>query len=296
MYNLRYHIASLVSVFLALALGLVLGGLIVQRGTFGSGTEGLIEGLQQEFISLREANDALENENEQLTALTTAFVDGWVAERLSGETVVLVTGAGRQDGLEAARDAVESAGGTAAIVTVLVPGFGLEDPEKRSAVETMVAGSDDAETGIATSLAAEWASADQDRPITDGLVELGILSIEGLPEQSGAGGMLVIAAPEGQSDSAAIALAREFQNLELPSAAAQTPQTDTGVAAAAYEEGVSAFDTLGTEIGRYTAVSLLTGGEPGFYGTSAAATALFPPLPESPQSVAPLEGESQQGQ
>ena len=34
MYNIRYHIASLVAVFLALALGLVLGGLVVRQGGF----------------------------------------------------------------------------------------------------------------------------------------------------------------------------------------------------------------------------------------------------------------------
>ena len=31
MYNLRYHIASLAGVFLALALGLILGGLVVSQ-------------------------------------------------------------------------------------------------------------------------------------------------------------------------------------------------------------------------------------------------------------------------
>ena len=32
MYNLRYHIASLVAVFLALAVGLLLGTVVVERG------------------------------------------------------------------------------------------------------------------------------------------------------------------------------------------------------------------------------------------------------------------------
>ena len=43
MYNIRYHIASLVAVFLALALGLVLGGLVVQQGTFSKQQKALVE-------------------------------------------------------------------------------------------------------------------------------------------------------------------------------------------------------------------------------------------------------------
>ena len=48
MYNVRYHIASLVSVFLALALGLVLGGLIVDK-TPATSQSSLVTGLKQEF-------------------------------------------------------------------------------------------------------------------------------------------------------------------------------------------------------------------------------------------------------
>lgn len=279
MYNLRYHIASLVSVFLALSLGLILGGLIVQRGTFGDGTAGLIEGLQAEFASLREQNQALETENEQLNAFTSDFVDVWTAGRLAGNTVVIVTNAGRQDGLQAATEAVESAGGTPAIVTLLVPRFGLDDQDKRSALDTLAADAEDLESSIAASLAAEWVGSESERPLTDSLVELGVMSVEGLPDNAGTGGIIAIAAPEGVSDTAGTALAKEFSRLELPSAGAQTSQGDTGVVAAAAAADVAAFDTLGTEIGRYTAVWLMSGGEPGVFGVSALAEALYPPPP-----------------
>ena len=56
MYNVRYHIASLVSVFLALALGLVLGGLIVDK-TPTTSQSSLVTGLKQEFETLRADND-----------------------------------------------------------------------------------------------------------------------------------------------------------------------------------------------------------------------------------------------
>jgi hypothetical protein len=57
------------------------------------------------------------------------------------------------------------------------------------------------------------------------------------------------------------------------------PSPDTGVAAAAAARRLSAFDTLGTNAGRFTLVALLTGGEQGYYSIDSNATAQFPPTP-----------------
>jgi len=43
---------------------------------------------------------------------------------------------------------------------------------------------------------------------------------------------------------------------------------------------MSALDTLGTDIGAYTLVALLSGATPGYYGQGEAATAAYPPLPQ----------------
>jgi hypothetical protein len=62
---------------------------------------------------------------------------------------------------------------------------------------------------------------------------------------------------------------------------AQTTSRDTGVARASAAAGLSAFDTLGTDVGRYTLVALLTGATPGYYGTGEGTAALFP-VPPTP--------------
>ena len=59
MYNLRYHIASLVAVFLALSVGLVLGSIVVERGTLDEQREALVTSLQQEFTELNAENKLL---------------------------------------------------------------------------------------------------------------------------------------------------------------------------------------------------------------------------------------------
>ncbi len=54
MFDMRYHIASLVAVFLALTVGIVLGTAIVNRGVLVRQQNALVGSLRTEFASLRD--------------------------------------------------------------------------------------------------------------------------------------------------------------------------------------------------------------------------------------------------
>jgi hypothetical protein len=155
MYNVRYHIASLVGVFLALSLGLILGGLVVQRGTVDRQQSALVDGLRREFSILRTENHDLGAENLVLKDFSGDMTHEWVADKLVGKNVVVVSGAGRTDGVDAATDAVESAGGTVISLTLVQPDFGLRDEKVRSVV-TSETFSAELVASVAASLAAEW--------------------------------------------------------------------------------------------------------------------------------------------
>ena len=60
---------------------------------------------------------------------------------------------------------------------------------------------------------------------------------------------------------------------------AETADSQSGVAAAAAARRLSAFDTLGTDAGRYTLVSLLTGGQQGYFSSTAHGVSAFPNVP-----------------
>lgn len=280
MFNVRYHIASLVAVFLALALGLVLGGLVVQQGTLDGQQDALVEGLRDEFDAIRTENSDLSEQNEELTAFATDAVDVWVDGRLEGRTVVVLVNSGREDGMRAASDAIADAGGQAATVTMLKPGFGLDDDELRSRVESLTGTTGDQLASLTASLAAEWATPAKDRPMTELLVSEDVLSIDGLPEAAAVAGLVDIASPDGVSDPAAVALAVEIGAKGLPAVGAQTAGTDTGKAAAAADDGIAGLDGLGSVVGRYSLVALLSGAEPGYFGPVSAAQAPYPPLVE----------------
>lgn len=278
MYNTRYHIASLAAVFLALALGLVLGGLVVQRGTLDDQQDALVEGLQDEFQTLRSQNDELEAANEVLSAYATDKTSQWLDGRLQGRTIVVLTNSGREDGLRDVTDAVEAADGQVAVVTMTKPRFGLDDESVRSRLTTEAVSEDELMASVVASLAAEWSAPLSERPVTDALVEAGSITLSGFPMGVSAAGFVDIASPDGKSDSAAVALATKMHDLGIPAVGAETQASDTGKAAQSAGEGIGGVDSLGTIVGRYSLVALLTGAQPGHYGTDAGAQAAYPAL------------------
>ncbi len=276
MYNLRYHIASLVGVFLALALGLVLGGLVVQSGGLESQQDALVEGLRKEFTSLRSENADLTEQNDLLSAFSADMTDLWVEDRMKGETVVVVVSGGRSDGLGATVAGIESAGGAAVVVTLNEQDLGLADEELRSSITSTTGDLVAVQESVVASLAAEWSEPRADRPVTEALTEADVIAIDGLTAEVAGQGLVTIAAREKQPDAAGLALAGAFTDLGLPGIGAQTTTAGNGLAARAVENGLAAFDTLGTDVGRYTLVALFSGAESAYYGLADQAVALFP--------------------
>lgn len=276
MYNLRYHIASLVGVFLALALGLVLGGLVVQSGGLESQQDALVEGLRKEFTSLRSENADLTEQNALLTAFSADMTDLWVTDRMKGQTVVVVVSGGRSDGLGATVAGIESAGGSAVVVTLNEPDLGLADEELRSGITSMTGDPAAVRESVVASLAAEWSTPLEDRPVTEALAEAGAIAVDGLTADVAGEGLVTIAARDKQPDETGLALASAFKDLGMPGIGAQTTTAGNGLAARAVESGLAAFDTLGTDVGRYTLVALFTGAESAYYGLADQAVAPFP--------------------
>lgn len=279
MYNLRYHIASLVAVFLALALGLVLGGLVVQQGTFDQQQRGIVTGLQRDFLRLNRDNKALTTQVETLRGFSAQMTNAWTSGRLKGRTVVVLTSGDKNEGLQAAIASIQGAGGVAAVVTLIKPGFGLGDAKIAEAARSVVGTATDVAAGVQSALAAEWIQPVATRPLTAALVRAGAISVTGLKPSVAATQALDIAAFGRKPDPVALGIARAYAGAGFYALGAQTVTSGTGVASAASALKLSAFDTLGTEMGHFTLVSLFTGGEQGYYSIAEGATSHYPPIP-----------------
>ena len=110
MISLRYHIVSLVAVFLALALGIVVGSTVLQEGTV-SVLRATSERVRQESDRNSRENVALKQDKARLEAFGTALLPELVQGRLKGRPVVLVDTDKVDGGLRATvRKALEDAG------------------------------------------------------------------------------------------------------------------------------------------------------------------------------------------
>ncbi len=279
MYNLRYHIASLVGVFLALALGLVLGGLVVQRGTLDRQQGSLIEGLQKEFADLRAENEELAAANVRQAELSSMLTDEWIADRLVGKNVIVLSGSGRTDGTQAAADAVSAAGGTPIAITLVEPDLLGETETLEALLGTAAVASADATASITASLAAEWRGPTTERPVTEALTEAGVLTVDGLEPGMATVGLINLAASQGSPDETAFGITLAYAGDDALVIGAESPTLNTGVAQATAQRGLSGVDTVGTSLGRYSLVALLSGADPGLYGVADDAVAAFPAPP-----------------
>jgi hypothetical protein len=87
--SLRYHIVSLVAVFLALALGIVVGSTVLQEGTV-SALRATSQEVRQRSEENRTENLALKQDKAHLEAFGAAVLPDLVRNRLEGRSVVLV--------------------------------------------------------------------------------------------------------------------------------------------------------------------------------------------------------------
>jgi hypothetical protein len=281
MYNLRYHIASLVAVFLALAIGLILGGLVVRQGGFDSQQKALVSSLRSEYNKIKTSNTELKSSLAFESGYAKQMTDSWVAGRLAGSTVVVVNSTASNEGAEEAQAAVKSAGGSVALVTLQLPEFGLRDSQVASSVAAVLRSTTASPTAtdVAKQLVVEWTGGSSTHALTDVLVSAGVMKTEGLTRSTVATLAVDVASMDHDPDPAGLEVAAAYASLGHFALGAERFDSQTGVAAAASARKLSALDTLGTDPGRFTLVALLTGGQQGFYSNTVRGVSAYPQPP-----------------
>lgn len=281
MYNLRYHIASLVAVFLAMAIGLLLGTVVVERGTLDRQRDSIVKSLQDEFRTLAGENDVLRTDNEHLDAFVGDLVPALTGDALVGKRFLVIASTGRTDGLGAVTQAIGSSGGEVVVATEGEAGMALADPNV-SQVATQVVGElagDDLAAAVSKTLAAEWSTPGVDRPLTSALSDAGAIRLDpALPPDAAIDGVIVMAAWDGVPDDLALRIAKELSLLGRIGIGAEAATNPTGVATASAAAGLSAVDHASSAAGRLSVVWLLAGRAKGYYGTGDAADAPWPAI------------------
>ncbi|MBA2273917.1 MAG: copper transporter [Actinobacteria bacterium] len=131
MIDFRYHLISLVAVFLALGLGILLGSAVLGEN-FTSRLRRAVEDVERSNDRLREANAEMGRRIESDNLFAQQAEPVLVGGSLSGQEVVVFELAGSDDALlTGVREAVETAGGSISSTVALTDRFALEDDQSR---------------------------------------------------------------------------------------------------------------------------------------------------------------------
>lgn len=311
MIDFRYHLVSIVAVFLALAVGIVLGTTMLQ--------DPFLDQLKAEGVSLKEETDKLRADKDALTALSTgddqliaAYAPQMVAERLTDARVVVMTPPGTDARMVEAVSARVRQGGGTVTGTVGFTDKYLEDQEGgvisglterlRPAELSLPSGTPyeraAAEIAWATLVKNEDEAGQEDpaaETLLAGFETGGYLKLSGEP--SARATLAVVVAPSSafpgpdvKADNAAfVALARALDETGQGAVVAGGPtaRAADGLLAALRDDdsadGVSSNDAADTQSGQVVTVLALADerkGQSGQYGIGERADAFLPdPVP-----------------
>lgn len=304
MISLRYHIVAIVAVFLALAVGVLVGGAFVQPA--------LEEHLRSQTDELSQLNDDLRRQKDEVRAqlaATDAFVQAALPylteDRLLGRSVVVVTQEGVEDAvLGQAQRSLQEAGATVVAVISAREEIASEDPETQARLAELLgivgSPSDPLPALTASALATRLANGgDGAQPQDDLLAQLlsaGFLAPvgSGLSESTlaeiGSVGQVVVVlgggpdeAPVLPPEAFAVPLVDELAALDTMVAAGESATTVLGfVEDVRGTDGIVTVDDLDLSMGGAALVlgldELLSTGQGGAYGIKDGAEPL-PPLP-----------------
>lgn len=300
MISFRYHLVSIIAVFLALALGIVVG-------TTGLNGE-ILKNLKQEVKSLRADNGNLRTTNADLgkradnaDSAIAAYQPRVVAGLLANKTVAVIAAPGVPDTIKAGVEGgVKAAGGN--VVNRIQLTSAYLDPQRQQDLRNFAttgsaqpAGLQLPVTSDATVLAGAllaFVFAGKGAPtdltqVLSGLSTLGMLRIDG-PVPKPAQMAIVLstgALPRNDPRAKAMpSLVSELARIGLHTvvagdapAATEQGLLSTVRADSALTRTVSTVDNADTALGRVSTVLALASATPGQYGTGSGVDRLFPP-------------------
>jgi hypothetical protein len=310
MINFRFHIASLIAVFLALAVGVVMGSTVIDRAIVDS-LRSRIDTVEKRADAQRADNARLQAEVQQLQGFVDASAPWTVAGALSTPVAALAVRGVDADQAKAQVELLRRGGATTPGILWLEEPWNLSTPAQVDALRSAVGSTarnraavrHDGEAALATRLTA---GADGTQPdLLQALLDAGFLSWEGVDGQGGTfepiaypgpdARVLVLGGPTGVITVKTFArdLAQDLVERSEPPVVGelfseQDDGPDRGAWLAPIRDDAALSATLSTvddvdmtqgRVASVLALSDVTRGVFGAYGYGAGASA---PLPEPP--------------
>ncbi len=288
MFDLRYHVASLAAVFLALIIGILVGVGISDRGLVDSAKTKF---LQDEVASLQkrldnQATQATDQSRDRQAAQ--AFVNETyptlVRNRLKNKQITVVSVGSAQGALPSAvtRTLTQSGAVQLRLRVIKVP-FEMRQVESALANQPAAAGlrgSANVEA-LGRALGEELASGG-DTPLSKALTE-SLFEQQVGGNSAPAAGVVVMRTATPQHGAAARFLLGLYEGLasaNVPAIGVEQSDAAPSATTTYRQSGLSSVDDIDTRVGQLALVWLLQGASPGQYGVKdSASDGALPPMP-----------------
>ena len=282
MFDFRYHIVSLVAVFLALGIGVVLGSMSAERGVVTDQERALIATMEKDFDNLRAENKQLNTIISADATFRAGVVPLVVDGQLAGKNVaVMVTGAVDSTTIKTLKTVIAQAGGTETSVTTFEGDLGLGE----KAVKEKVAGIVGASAGNTATLrskaieaTAGWIASGLNAKNIIELDNAGFLKSDGVYDVPVQAVLIIGGKVNGKGLSAENLDAPLIESLKTQNvviAGAEVSGVKTSYIPAYKNLGLNTVDNLEMPAGLVSVVFVLNG-QTGNYGTKPTADRLMP--------------------
>lgn len=288
MFDLRYHVASLAAVFLALVIGILVGVGISDRGLVDKAQRGLLEQrvsqLESDLADARSRARNLAAEQQAAQAFVDETYPTLIANRLSGKRIALVFLGPVDPGIRTTLDQTLADAGSAGWARVRA----LKLPLDVSAIDSALAKhqalrryvGDEKLPALGRALGEELASGGE-TPLWKALAEQIVAERAGSESQK-ADGVVVVRTGAKQYDGTARFLAGFYDGLiaaPVPIVGVGTSTGNAAPIAAFRRNGISTVDDVDQATGRLAVALLLAGAKAGHYGLEESAKdGILPPL------------------
>jgi hypothetical protein len=277
MLDMRYHVISLVAVFLALGIGILLGTTIVERGLVAE-QKAQIKSLRKTFEEIKTKNAELNDELDAYSRYASESRPYMTNGRLVERSVAVLAGKDPDEkGLSSIYDGIAAAGGVVPVTITISGTEAYKDPAVIANLNTLFGVQADAQAlreRVFAEVVSQLRSAGNLGILTT-LEQLGVLHMRGVLQGPVSQAVMLGGIDEKALDKTDVPLIKAFTAVGFPLAGVGSAQTPDSVLVTYGKNGISTVAHVETTPGQVAMVMVLQGAT-GNYGSGKSAGKMIP--------------------
>jgi hypothetical protein len=274
--DMRYHVISLVAVFLALGIGMLLGTTLVERGLIAE-QKSQIASLKTTFEDIKTKNAALHNDLDAYTRYADESRPYMVTNMLPGRSYAIIASKNPDEkSVGKIAEGLTAAGAGVPVIITMSPSSVYTDPTVAAnlALLFQIPANGDLKGRVFAEVVNQLHSA-TNTGILGTLQQLGVIQMRGSVPGPLSGAVMLGAVEAGAMDKTDVPLIKTFVAGGFGLVGVTGGSSEDAVLLLYKKNGISTVDHVDTAPGQ-VALDMVMAGKPGNYGSGTAATRMLP--------------------